>query len=432
MQECANCGYQNRAGVVFCDNCGASLIGKLPISTKALDTGSEAQAGADGGEIGAVKGNQTQGMATFVLGDSLKLDIEGAVKSVVLQPKTETILGRRDPATGVAPDVDLTPYAGYRMGVSRRHAAIRYGDDNTLNVWDLGSSNGTFLNGQRLNAHRPYRLHDGDELRLGQMIIRLYFKSGRVAPTLEQVSAPAPEQVTTAKPAQGLKTLAGEKPMPQPEPLRAGLTPPPLAMAAAPLKPPGGEQLAAASEAVQPGEPSTDSAPESKAVPEPADAKSAPEAVLPATAEVRPRRTALPRRLRRTRPQRLSPPRILSPSDRLPNRKGHPRLRRRLLPRSRQRPGPTCRLSLPLTLPPMSSPLPGPRVHPPQQRRRMCRRRSRGAKRPIHRRRRLMSPGRARTASSRDRDAPWLDLLPVVVRLVRADDGFSLLAAWVA
>ncbi len=294
MQECANCGYQNRAGVVFCDNCGASLIGKLPISTKALDTGSEAQAGAGGGETGAVKGNQTQGMATFVLGDSLKLDIEGAVKSVVLQPKTETILGRRDPATGVAPDVDLTPHAGYRMGVSRRHAAIRYGDDNTLNVWDLGSSNGTFLNGQRLNAHRPYRLHDGDELRLGQMIIRLHFKSGRIAPTLEQVSAPSPERATTSKPAQGPKTLAGEKPIPQPEPLRAVLTPPPLATAVAPLKPPGGEELPAASEAVQPGEPSPDSVPGPKAVPEPADANSAPEAVLPVTIEAPSEEPAIP------------------------------------------------------------------------------------------------------------------------------------------
>jgi hypothetical protein len=283
MHECANCGYQNRAGVVFCDNCGASLIGKLPISTKALDTGSGVQADA-GGEAGVVRTDLIQGMATFVMGDSLKLDIEGAVKPMVLQPKSETILGRRDPATGVAPDIDLTPHAGYRMGVSRRHAAIRYGDDNTLNVWDLGSSNGTFLNGQRLSAHRPYRLHDGDELRLGQMVIRLYFRSGKAVPALDEVPATSPEPVAASGPAQGPKAPAEEKPRPQPESLAAVLTPPPFATAAALPKASGSEAPPAVSGAAQSQEPAAVSGPEPKAVPEPASATTAPEMPLPTAA----------------------------------------------------------------------------------------------------------------------------------------------------
>jgi pSer/pThr/pTyr-binding forkhead associated (FHA) protein len=64
------------------------------------------------------------------------------------------------------------------MGVSRRHAAIRL-QDKQLHVSDLGSSNGTFLNGTRLNAHRPYQIKDGDEVRLGQMVLRLYFQSNK-------------------------------------------------------------------------------------------------------------------------------------------------------------------------------------------------------------------------------------------------------------
>ncbi|MCZ7540776.1 MAG: FHA domain-containing protein [Anaerolineae bacterium] len=218
MQQCGNCGHTNRSGVVFCENCGASLIGKIPLSTKALESAS----GAKPGEIeGDTLSSQdiTKGMATFVPGDNLKLDIEGAAEPLVLEPKAETILGRRDPATGATPDIDLTPFAGYRMGVSRRHAAIRHGDDNTLNIWDLGSSNGTFLNGQRLNAHRPYRLHDGDELRLGQMVMRLYFKP-TPAPAQTKAAPPAPAREMTPKPA------ASEKPKPQPSPPRPALTPP--------------------------------------------------------------------------------------------------------------------------------------------------------------------------------------------------------------
>ncbi len=230
MQQCGNCGHQNRPGIVFCENCGASLIGKLPLNTRALESASEAKPGEVGSDAVLASQSIAQGMATFMPGDSLKLDIEGAAEPMVLEPKAETILGRRDPATGATPDIDLTPFAGYRMGVSRRHAAIRHGEDNTLNIWDLGSSNGTFLNGQRLNAHRPYRLHDGDELRLGQMVLRVYFKP---VPTAAQPKAVPTAPVRAATP----KPPVTEKPKPQPSPPHTALTPP-LTVTAPQAQPP--------------------------------------------------------------------------------------------------------------------------------------------------------------------------------------------------
>ena len=166
MQVCANCGHTNRPGVLFCENCGTSLTGKAAVGTtksfegSAYNTGPLAAAGTD----------------YFMPNATLRVEIEGGPEPILIKPKQELIFGRRDPATGAMPDIDLTPYAGYRMGVSRRHAAIRSADESHLDIWDLGSSNGTFLNGQRLNAHRPYRLRDGDRLRLGQMIIRIFFQ----------------------------------------------------------------------------------------------------------------------------------------------------------------------------------------------------------------------------------------------------------------
>ena len=151
MQQCGNCGHQNRPGIVFCENCGASLIGKLPLSTRALESPSEVKPGEVGIEAVLSSESITQGMATFMPGDSLKLDIEGAAEPMVLEPKAETILGRRDPATGATPDIDLTPFAGYRMGsaAGTRHPARRR---QHAQHRDLGSSNGTFLNGQRQRA----------------------------------------------------------------------------------------------------------------------------------------------------------------------------------------------------------------------------------------------------------------------------------------
>lgn len=153
---------------------------------------------------------KVQGISSFTPGDMLRLEIEGSPEPVLFEPKTEAIFGRRDPATGAIPDIDLTPFAGYRMGVSRRHAAIRQNNEQSLDLWDLGSSNGTYLNGQRLNAHRPYRLHNGDEIRLGQMLIRVSFESGAL-------KTRAPQEKPDEKPAVVAPDQAAVQPAASPQ-----------------------------------------------------------------------------------------------------------------------------------------------------------------------------------------------------------------------
>ncbi len=179
-QICPNCGHRNRPGVLLCENCGTNLAtGKQTgVGTRDLKREQESteQEGAKLLDTGQTKAIESAGGSVFTENMVLRVEIEGAAMPMLVYPKAEIILGRRDPNTGAMPDVDLTAYAGYRMGVSRRHAAIRF-QERQLNVSDLGSSNGTFLNGTRLNAHRPYQLRDGDEVRLGQMVLRLFFQS---------------------------------------------------------------------------------------------------------------------------------------------------------------------------------------------------------------------------------------------------------------
>jgi len=169
MQACPNCKRLNRIGVVFCENCGASLIGDAPLGTRNIGGTTRLP------EPHPEPPSPPSGTDVFNASMLLRIEIEGG-EPLVLRSKKETILGRRDPATGAMPDVDLTPFAGYRMGVSRRHAAIRQTENTHLELWDLGSSNGTYLNGVKLVAHRPNRLYDGDEIRLGQMVMRIRFQ----------------------------------------------------------------------------------------------------------------------------------------------------------------------------------------------------------------------------------------------------------------
>ena len=56
--------------------------------------------------------------------------------------------------------------------VSRAHAEIHLSGD-TLSVTDLGSTNGTFVNGERIRAKLPCRLNSGDEIRFGDRFFRV-------------------------------------------------------------------------------------------------------------------------------------------------------------------------------------------------------------------------------------------------------------------
>jgi pSer/pThr/pTyr-binding forkhead associated (FHA) protein len=53
-------------------------------------------------------------------------------------------------------------------GVSRHHARVRVSGPGAL-IEDLGSKNGTFVRGERINGLTP--LSDGDEIRLGLLVL---------------------------------------------------------------------------------------------------------------------------------------------------------------------------------------------------------------------------------------------------------------------
>src|SRR3954451_16463511 len=59
--------------------------------------------------------------------------------------------------------------------VSRRHAVIRVEADGVA-IEDLGSTNGTFVNDERIQGVRALR--DGDTVRFGNTVLRLQVSSG--------------------------------------------------------------------------------------------------------------------------------------------------------------------------------------------------------------------------------------------------------------
>ena len=73
----------------------------------------------------------------------------------------ENTVGRRPTNDIVIPD----PY------VSGSHAVI-IASDGSFTITDVGSTNGTFVNGEKLTPNEPKELNDGDEVVLGQAVFR--------------------------------------------------------------------------------------------------------------------------------------------------------------------------------------------------------------------------------------------------------------------
>lgn len=97
-----------------------------------------------------------------------------------LPPNTEIIVGRSS-------DLDMVLVEDM---VSRRHAKIVVNADQ-VTIQDLGSTNGTFVNGERV---KRATLNDGDRVLIGTSIIKLVTADGSVPPSqhpkkLQEVAA---------------------------------------------------------------------------------------------------------------------------------------------------------------------------------------------------------------------------------------------------
>lgn len=60
-----------------------------------------------------------------------------------------SLIGRRDPVTGIVPDVDLTD-EDVKRSVSRRHAKLIFSNGQFYLAEEVGTLNGTFINGKRI------------------------------------------------------------------------------------------------------------------------------------------------------------------------------------------------------------------------------------------------------------------------------------------
>jgi pSer/pThr/pTyr-binding forkhead associated (FHA) protein len=99
----------------------------------------------------------------------VRLKVNGVEPEIVTAGQTEIVIGRAHKDGAL--DIDLEPYGGLQAGVSRRHnRLLRQGE--AWFVEDLGSINGTFVNGVRVAPQQMMSLKDGDVIRCGHMELK--------------------------------------------------------------------------------------------------------------------------------------------------------------------------------------------------------------------------------------------------------------------
>ena len=102
--------------------------------------------------------------------EALAYFISKASGNVFPVHKNEVLLGRFDSVTGTAPDVDLTNEDQAR-NISRRHARLVIKNGGFFIAEEIGTMNGTFVAGEKLDNNVLHPIKDGDELMLCRLAL---------------------------------------------------------------------------------------------------------------------------------------------------------------------------------------------------------------------------------------------------------------------
>ncbi|MCS6993937.1 MAG: FHA domain-containing protein [Anaerolineales bacterium] len=163
---CPACKRYNEPGAIFCVHCGAPFEDAhlRPVTTTRFGMPESAEP-----EVAARRWSPQilpdTGIAFFFPEDQMPFEI---------CPEDEFLIGRK---TDDSPEymLDLAIYDAFGHGVSRRHARVRRTPEG-YEITDLESTNGTWVNEQRLAPHQPQFLPSGAMLRLGRMRMMVAYK----------------------------------------------------------------------------------------------------------------------------------------------------------------------------------------------------------------------------------------------------------------
>lgn len=165
---CPVCKHKNPHTATACQYCGA-LLDENPLNMNATTKNTGVEPNIPTENLGSFIDIALipQGGIGIYAGGSLKADY--------LQLDRELIIGRKPEATDES-FLDLTSLDAFNLGVSRRHAKICR-TESGFEVMDLSSTNGTWLNNERLIPKKAYPFASGSQVRCGRLRLFVMYRT---------------------------------------------------------------------------------------------------------------------------------------------------------------------------------------------------------------------------------------------------------------
>lgn len=163
MILCPTCQHLEVEGALFCGECGAQLLSMETLVTQTIQQ--------TNGMSNAALGATPQKRKIASVSGAMTLQLLDGGQILPLADRNEFTMGRVSDGQTIMPDIDLTPYRAYEYGVSRLHAVLKKSKGKVI-VMDLGSSNGTYVDGVRLKPENEYPLSHGSIISLGKLKIQ--------------------------------------------------------------------------------------------------------------------------------------------------------------------------------------------------------------------------------------------------------------------
>ena len=159
---CWQCKHEHQQDVTVCEQCGAVNHKTIMIEND-----------ADAGKLSTFQsvGSQESDADKLMFINELALQIGD--EQLVVPINKRVIFGRDIPTNHEYNGIDLTRFKAHEMGVSRRHADLRRVTANRLILIDLGSTNGTHINGKHLTPFKAYALKHNDQLKFGRLSLSI-------------------------------------------------------------------------------------------------------------------------------------------------------------------------------------------------------------------------------------------------------------------
>jgi len=160
---CPFCQRKNKINAVRCEHCGVLLISQSPDIHTTINVNDVPESSVI--EVipcsKRIKKLPKNNFALFILDFS---------EPIIVPIQTTVILGRDDSDEAEENLVDFSRFGDVTLGISRKHAAI-YFEDDQFSIEDLGSTNGTWINRHRLMPGERHPIKNDDQIWLGPLKI---------------------------------------------------------------------------------------------------------------------------------------------------------------------------------------------------------------------------------------------------------------------